>query len=198
LVFHDQDVDISSQIERLNNTLVESGLPNDIAIHSGPIIRNEDEFRQLTLEDRHRLFDRLLTFARISKVKHKAILIKKREYPSRNDIVGRISRELSLFLNGHLDYFQAFDKINVYYDFGQSEVSRIISTVFNALFFEVDMRKAEPQEYRLFQAADMLCSLELLNEKAKENKLTHSELLFFKGRRRLVKNYLKSLEKMRF
>lgn len=53
-----------------------------------------------------------------------------------------------------------------------------------------------PSDYRLFQAADMICTLELLVAKAEDGSLSKSEREFFGGMRDLKKNYLKPLAKM--
>lgn len=111
---------------------------------------------------------------------------------------GRLARELSLFIHANLAYFASFDKVIAYYDNGQAQITELISAVFSSLLFEVDFRKVKPIEYRLFQSADLLCTLELVLVKLKENNLSKSEESFFESRRKLIKNYLNSLEKMRF
>ena len=72
-----------------------------------------------------------------------------------------------------------FDKIIVYYDNGQIELGAILNTVFSIHFSNVEFRKAEPQKYRLLQAADFICSMELLKIKKIENRLSKSEKQFF-------------------
>lgn len=79
----------------------------------------------------------------------------------------------------HQDYFGSFEKIIVYYDYGQSELSSILNAVFSLLFNDVEFRKAEPQKYRLLQVADFVCSLELLQIKRNEKRLSKSEEKFF-------------------
>ena len=43
-VFHDQSVDINSNINHLSNKITTSGLPN-YTIHAGPLIRREHEYK---------------------------------------------------------------------------------------------------------------------------------------------------------
>ena len=69
-------------------------------------------------------------------------------------------------------FFDEFDKIIVYYDNGQIELGAILNTVFSIHFSNVEFRKAEPQKYRLLQAADFICSMELLKIKKNENRLS--------------------------
>ena len=99
-----------------------------------------------------------------------------------------------MFLKDHLAYLQSFEKIIVYYDNGQKEITNLVNTLFNA-FLEAEVRKVKPSDYALFQAADMLCTLALLNEKVCSATLSESETAFFKGVRNLKKNYLKPIER---
>ena len=58
--------------------------------------------------------------------------------------------------------------------------------------FIADVR---PANYRLFQVADALCTLELVRLKLQSHeKLTSSEFEFFNGIQNLRRNYLKPLE----
>lgn len=97
----------------------------------------------------------------------------------------------------HYAYFEQFDKIIVYYDNGQIELSAILNAVLTALFKEVEFRKAEPQKYRLLQVADFVCSIELLKIKRKEKRLSRSEEMFFYKPQELKKPFIKSLEEKR-
>lgn len=97
-----------------------------------------------------------------------------------------------------MDYFLAFDRVIVYYDNGQSPVTELIGAVCGSVFFEPDYRKVIPSDYRLFQSADLLCTLELAGIKADAGKLSRSEEIFFESWRKLKKNYLDKLDKLRF
>ena len=87
----------------------------------------------------------------------------------------------------------SLDSIKVYYDNGQIELTRIISSVFNTLLEDVTFRKVIPSDYRLFQVADLICTMKLIELKLEANALSKSELLFFGDERTLKKNYLKPL-----
>ena len=88
-----------------------------------------------------------------------------------------------------------FDLVKIYYDNGQVEVTRILSSVFNALLENVEFRKVIPADYRLFQVADLICTLKLTKLKMQKHTLSKSEMYFFDSERTLKKNYLKALEK---
>lgn len=75
------------------------------------------------------------------------------------------------------------------------EVTRILSSVFNALLENVEFRKVIPADYRLFQVADLICTLKLTELKMENHLLSKSEIYFFNDERTLKKNYLKPLSK---
>ena len=87
----------------------------------------------------------------------------------------------------------SFDSIKVYYDNGQVELTRIISSVFNTLLEDVTFRKVIPSDYRLFQVADLVCTMTLIEMKLEAHTLSKTERLFFGDERTLKKNYLKPL-----
>ena len=92
-------------------------------------------------------------------------------------------------------HFLSFHDVKIYYDNGQVEVSKMLSSVFNALLPNPIFRKVMPTEYKLFQAADLLCTLELVKLKLENNMFSKSEKSFFGNIRDLKKNYLKPLSK---
>ena len=94
-----------------------------------------------------------------------------------------------------MEYFYNFDKIIAYYDNGQVELSTILNAAFSIQFSNIEFRKAEPQKYRLLQAADFICSMELLRIKRDEKRLSKSEERFFYKPQELKKVFLKSVEK---
>lgn len=96
---------------------------------------------------------------------------------------------------GHYDVFLGVETVKVYYDNGQVEVSKILSSVFNALLSNVEFRKVMPENYKLFQAADLFCSMELVRLKMENGMFSKSEEFFFGNMRDLRKNYLKPLQK---
>ena len=57
----------------------------------------------------------------------------------------------------------------------------------------VVFNKVSPKDYKLFQAADYVCTFRLLKEKLDKDCLTKSDLKFFSGKRELKKTYLAPL-----
>ena len=191
-VLHEQDQDISADLNILETEMTNCGYPNH-CIHVGPLIRQEYEYRNEALEVRQRIAKRLMTFFRHVNVKWKSVHIEKRQIKDEVDAVGRLSKGLSAVIRENLPYFQSFDKVIVYYDNGQVEVTKILSSVFNILLEGVEFRKVIPSDYRLFQVADLVCTLVLTKMKMDEHRLSASDLHFFKDERTLKKNYLKPL-----
>ena len=55
-----------------------------------------------------------------------------------------------------------------------------------------------PSNYKLFQAADLICTLTLLKTKLQNTKkLTKYENVFFRGKNNLKKNFLNYLDKIK-
>ena len=52
-----------------------------------------------------------------------------------------------------------------------------------------------PEAYRFFQAADLICSVELVAAKIAEGKMSVSESRFFGDRREFLRNTLKSVRR---
>ena len=186
MVLHDQDVDIKEKIRQLDKRMTESGF--DIhAIHTGPLIRREAVYSNEIMENRKKLFNILFHFSRQLDFKYICPLIKKSECPDVITMTGKLSKAIKNELIQHQEYWNGFDKVIVYYDNGQIELTKILSSVFNVLYADVEFRKVQPVDYKLFQVADMVCTLELLRLKA--------ETEFFNSTRDFRKNYLKSLAK---
>lgn len=81
-------------------------------------------------------------------------------------MTGKLSREIKNVLARHEMFWNSFDKVIIYYDNGQVELTKILSSVFNALYTDVEFRKVKPVDHKLFQVADLVCTMELLSEKS--------------------------------
>ena len=97
-----------------------------------------------------------------------------------------------------MSYFQSFEKVILYYDNGQHELNRILNTVLATQLADYDVRKVIPNEYRLFQVANLICTLELLKTKMEHGKLSNSEERIFHSKRDLKKDFLKEIQKKEF
>ena len=199
LILHDQALPVDTHVVRLENELSLLGIPPNSIVHAGPLIRREEGYKDISLESRRKIFFKMFSFIRQSDISHKSFCVNKRECSGQLAIRGRLANELGMFLRDNLGYFQRFDKVIVYYDNGQAIVTDLINTVFNAYLSRVDVRKIKHTDYRLSQAADLVCTLELLRQKEEYGgAMSHSEEIFFGNRRRLKKVFLKTLDRMVF
>lgn len=183
-------------MKELENSTKNSGFDFEY-IHTGPVIRREDVFVGLSINERRKLLFKMLNFIVSSPITYEVVVVNRKEAPDKITLSGRLGREISSVIQKHEAFFNSFDKIIVYYDNGQIELGAILNTVFSIYFANVELRKAEPQKYRLLQAADFICSMELLKIKKNENRLSKSEKQFFYKPQELKKTFFKTIDKKR-
>lgn len=192
MVFHDQAISISEAVARLDRELDYIGLERH-CIHTGPIIRKEENYALMTVEQRRRIFNKMLAFIRQVGIRYKCFSIEKKHIQDGVEASGKLAKQIASFVRTHYAEFLSYEDVKIYYDNGQVEVSKILSSVFNALLPNVVFRKVMPSQYKLFQVADLLCTMYLIQLKMEDNRLSKSELTFFGNQRDLKKNYLKPL-----
>lgn len=189
MVFHDQSIDLSPQIEKLNNELQNLGYQNHV-VHTEPLIRRETDYQNLSPNERRAIFSKLFHFVIKSNITYKSFIFHKKEYENIFKLEAKMAQEISMFLKANLTFFQQFERIILYYDNGQHELNRILNTVFATELTSYEIRKVLPCDYKLFQAADMICTLELMKLKIVSNELTRSEQLIFHSKKQLRKEFL--------
>ncbi len=194
MVFHDQKENIQPAIDKLNQELAYLGL-DSLCIHTGPIIRREEIYTEMEIDERRKIFNKMVAFVRQIDIRYKCFYIEKRHVEDVVEATGKLSKQISAFVRDHYEEILSFGNVKIYYDNGQVEVSKIISSVFNALLPNPIFRKVMPKEYKLFQVADLLCTLELTNLKLESGSFSKSERMFFGNIRDLKKNYLKPISK---
>ena len=198
LILHEQEKSITEQVKTLDLCFDTLGI--DVkAIHTAPLIRREDVYKILHKDERLKIFNTFFHFTRKVGIQYKNIIVEKKHKNS-IDINKDISKQLSLFIKDNLCYFQKFDKIIIYYDNGQNQLANILVSVFTSWFHDsFDYRTVSPYKYRLFQVADFICTLSLIENKLScGNNLTKSESLFFESQRALKMKYLKHLKRLEF
>ena len=196
MVLHDQSEDISEKISVMESRAANNGYTNH-AIHTGPLIRRENVYINEQMEDRKHLFNVLYFFTVQLPIHYFCAKVNKAECADDIQQTARLSRAITTELQAHLEYWSSFDKIIVYYDNGQTQLTRIITSVFNTLFSNVEMRRVRPVDYKLFQVADLICTLEMLSDKAEHNGFSKSETEFFGSVGRFKKDYYKKIVNMR-
>ena len=135
----------------------------------------------------------MMIFVQKAKIKYRCFRIFK-PYNSKPDAIHDvILQDLVNFLVTHRDDFNLCDRIKVYYDGGQYQVSALLKEAFAIFSSKVEyVPDVVPSRYRLFQAADVICTLELVKAKIENGgTMTVSEDRFFGGEKNFKKNYLK-------
>ena len=90
-----------------------------------------------------------------------------------------------------IDKKHLIDKVEL-----SGKLSKAISSKIDEhIYFFSEFRKSEPQNYVLLQAADFICTLELLKIKKSLNQLSKSETSFFYKPKELSKTFIKSIDK---
>ena len=105
----------------------------------------------------------------------------------------RMERDLKAFIENHLEEFQSFDMVAVYYDGGQSAVTQAVHGAFDEELSAnvADYKKLRFQERRLSQVADYLCSIELANLRFLDGEVSPTYEKVYGTRRQFRANYLK-------
>ena len=132
MVLHNQDIDISKNIDDLENHLTNLGYKQH-TIHTGPLIRRESVYANDLMEDRKRLFNALFNFIRKLDFHYVCAKIRKDECPDVITLTTKISKAIAEVLRLHQDFWEKYNRIIVYYDNGQIELTKILTSVFNTL-----------------------------------------------------------------
>ena len=196
MVFHDQSLDTSELIRKLDDDWIKMGLAN-FCFHAGPLIRGEKGYKYMLREQRAKIFARMMLFARQMKFSYHCLLVDKHFVTSSRQIVERLQNQLGEFLDSGAIGADAFDTLKVYYDCGQAPITKLLHDTFAAkLGRKVEFAQAvRPENYKLFQLADLICTIKLA-----ESKLSHSEPLnydesrIFRGPRIFKHDILRSIK----
>ena len=136
----------------------------------------------------------MVTYIKHCNIRYHCFHIEKKHIDDSVQASARLSLQISRFIRDHYQDFLSFEKTKIYYDNGQIEISKILASVFTVLLPEIEIRRVTPSDYRLFQAADMFWSMELIRLKSEASAISASELEFFGNIRDLKKNYLNPLK----
>ncbi len=193
MILHSQEVDISKNINMLETHVKNWGYPEH-AIHTGPLIRREGVYKSDLRENRKALFNALYHFTRMLDIYYICAAINQGECREKTKLgyTDKLTKEIANQLRENYKYICKFDKIIVYYDYGQTELAQILVSVFNTMFSSVEFRKIETNQYKLSQAADLICTVEAI---AHKSIMTKSEIEFFHSKNAFKKNIYKNIEK---
>jgi len=200
MVFHDQSISIEKDVALLNQELQGLGLPVDHAVHAGPLVRWESPYRNLRRQERRVVFTRMMAFLRRCDISYRCFYVDKRFVEDAGQLHDRLLQQVVSFLAAHTDDLNAYDKLKVYYDNGQSDVLSILRDAFALFSSKLELvPEVTPGKYKLFQVADMIATLELLRLKLENDcRISDAEKDFFLSIQNLRRNFLKPASRKRW
>lgn len=196
IVLHEQSVSIQDSIDGLERYLKDLGYPNH-ALHTGPLIRREPPYEQLFMEERKKLFNLLFRFARKLPINYISVKVKKSECENLDELESKLTKAITNEIEKNEEYFRLFDKIVIYYDSGQKPLKRILNIIFSTKFSNIEVRKVKPIDYRLFQVADLVCTLDHIYFKIELGLFSKTEKEFFSNSHSFKKEYWRKINKQR-
>lgn len=193
MVFHDQSNGIGQQMLDLNSDLVNNNIRTS-SIHTRPLLRHEDEYRDFTVQEQRYLLSRLYLFAKKCDLRYKVFSFDRRICRTSEELTRQVSREVTDFVHRQRDLFASYGKTILYYDDGQKQLARII-TGMDEIIPNLDHRHVDPTDYRLYrlaQVADLACCLELTKLHFDAKQPTTSERYVFGTARDFKKSFYKT------
>ena len=162
VVMHDQSESITDSIKSYEGALRAKGLPN-IPFHASPLMNGKDAYAGLDLKTRKVLLGSFRVFFRHMPVRYHTFAYTTKEFASLEKLAGTMRRDLVNFLFDNLAELQTYEAVKVYYDNGQHSIAESLHLAIEyALSKDAAVyRSAQPSEYRLSQAADYICTMEL-------------------------------------
>ena len=197
MVVQDQKNDISEPIRYLDNGLEQVGFTRG-CVHVGPLIRRENEYTHMTVKERVKVLRRMINFVSRVDFSYKSFVVEKKHLENEAEIAARLAKQVAAFIKQHYAFFLAYDRVKVYYDNGQVEVTKIIISVFTTLLDRTELKKAFQKDYKLAQVADLICTATLTELKMNGKTLSRSERYVLGSDRDIKRNLLKPLRRKEF
>ena len=198
LVLHDQSDAIDGLVRELDSAYDSMGLSN-LCFHAGPIIRREEGYEYMNWELRSRIFAKMMAFARRAPFRYRCLCVDKNFARSEEQVIARLEAGFCEFLDS-ISVLPGIGRIKVYYDCGQTALTKVVHSAMSSRFGdEWDFAQGvRPSRYRLFQLADLVCTVSLIDCKLAEGlPMTKSEEVFFGGPRNFKRKVMKPLLRKR-
>ena len=194
IVFHSSLNNIEPFLNALNKRL--NKLQFTKMIHAADLIRHKGDYKNLSIDQRRKIFTAIYQFGRKSPIKLKRIIVNKKYTYTYKLLKKQLTMELNESISNNLKYFQKFDKIIIYYDNGQSQLTSILEDIFKDfnISFINDFDKTKE---KLFQVADMLTFIDKYYYKFKHKLyISKNEKIFFENME--MRKLLRELKSKRF
>ena len=192
LVLHDQSVRLDVPLTQYRQALADKGLP-DIPMHMSPLMNGHDAYQRLSMPQRKSLLMSFLTMYRHLPISYWTFVyrLSVKETPA-DGLRVRMRRDLVAFLFDHLEYFQEYETVKVYYDNGQSTVTQSLHAALEYALARdaVLFRLASQEDYLLSQVADFICTIELTAQKYRDGVTTRTDDKVFGTWRSFKTNFL--------
>jgi hypothetical protein len=121
----------------------------------------------------------------------------KKNLKDENQLSKCLEKNLTREIDNNLNFFLDFDQVTIYYDNGQKQLRDVLQSAFKKKLKNVVFEVVNPRDYILFQVADYISTLELINIKYETNQVNLSEQFFFGTAANFKKNYYKNISKKR-
>lgn len=198
MVFHDQSRSIADASRLMDEGIRQLGFdPERFVFHAGPLIRAEKNFSMMSRSYRGKIFRRMMTFAREAPYRYHCFCVDKKYIDTADQIIGNLRADILAYLNTHRNRLSDLEKVKVYYDCGQSPLTNLLHETFEEnITCSVEFAQGvRPEKYKLFQLADLLCTLFLIQSKLDADELmSKSEYSFFGGQRAFKRNVMRYIK----
>lgn len=198
LVLHEQ-----GRLPREGNSAIRTvptrqGVAKRSAVHD-PLLYRKKGYEGMDEETRKRLLSSFRVFSRHLPIRHACLALNTKGFTSPDDVTVGMRRALVDFMFDHLEYLQGFNDIKVYYDDGQHSIARAIHGAVEYALSKnaVILKKASPADYRLGQAADYICTVELAALRYRDKRTTATDEKFFGSWSRFRRDVLKEVRAKR-
>ena len=116
----------------------------DLCIHTEPLIRKEESYSNMDASERRTVLTKLFYFATKIDIKFMTFVYEKRNFKEslQKDslkLESKIVKDMNLFIQCNKGYFEKFNKVILYYDNGQKNITRILNTILATNFNEYDI-----------------------------------------------------------
>lgn len=194
LVAHDQSNRIEGSIDSYKRALEHKGLP-DVPLHASPLMYGKDAYKNMPIETRKRLLSSFRVFFRHLPIRYWTLALELKGADTPESLENKMKRELVGFLFDNLEFFQGYDAVKIYYDNGQQSVAEALHKAIDYTLSKdaVVYKPAGQTDYRLAQAADYICTMELTALKYAAHKETNTDRKFFGSWSMFKKGFLKEV-----
>ena len=199
VVLHDHSSEVAPSVMDYERRLAVAEIP-DVPFHGKDLLHGNEDYSQMSPGDRKRLLSQFARFVREAPFSFFVLKYDSSDTHGKSELESRIRRDLASLVYEHLEFFQSYSEISVYYDNGQGAVS---SALHDALDFVLaknvaNYRSADHGARRLLQIADYICTIERAAMAYDEGAQTKTQERFFGSRRNFMQSFKKQLARKRF